>query len=382
MSKKTDDPKNKFSRLQEICQKINKGDWGGENKDALLFFGEGGSNQIEIEKFSTGSISLDWALGGGWPIGRIAEVYGPESVGKSTLVLHAISEFQKKFPNEYVALIDSEFSFDIFYAKSLGVDVDSIIINQPESGEQALNILEQLIDEGVKMIVVDSVAALTTQAELTSNIGDPQVAAQARLMSNALKKLVSKVSKAKAFVLFTNQMRDKIGVMGWGEKTTQPGGRALKFYASCRVALSAIGKDKEGDEIVSTRIKATVKKNKVAPPFREAIFVITFGKGIDRIAAAFEEAIALKIIKRSGAYYDVFGTRCQGKSEALEILKNNTDYIEQIEQKVRDKVSGKVKIEEIKEEVKEETEEKKVRRVPVSSLVLDDDNESIVESGE
>lgn len=362
--------KENVSRLKEICDKINNGNFGGDNKDALLFFGEGGSKLPQSERFPTGSVSLDWALGGGWPLGRVCEVFGSESSGKSTLTLHAMAEFQKAFPQDYVAIIDSEFSFDPIYAREIGVNVENILINQPESGEQALNVLEQLVDEGVKMIVVDSVAALTTQAELTSNIGDPQVAVQARLMSGALKKIVRKVSIAKAFVLFTNQVRDKIGV-SWGEKTTQPGGRALKFYTSCRISLSAIGKDKEGDSIVSTRIKAVVKKNKTAAPFREAVFTITFGKGIDKIAAIFEEALNKKIIKRSGAYYNLEEQRFQGKTTLMDYLRENEEEVKNLEKQLL----GNIEENETENEPEIEPEE--------NGLVIDeDDTDEEVESGE
>lgn len=392
--KKTDVSKTKLTRLSAICEKINKSDWGGDNNDALLFFGEGGSKIPQSERFQTGAVSLDSALGGGWPIGRVCEVYGPESSGKSTLVLHAIAEFQKAFPDDYVALIDSEFSFDMEYARSLGVNVESIIINQPESGEQALNVLEMLVDEGVKMIVVDSVAALTTQAELTSNIGDATVAAQARLMSSGLKKIVNKVSRNKSFVLFTNQVRDKIGVT-WGEKTTQPGGRALRFYSSCRVALAAIGKDKEGDEVVSSRIKAVVKKNKTAPPFREAIFTITFGKGIDPVAAVFDECLSAKIIKRKGAYYDIKENRCQGKAGALDFLRENPDILKELEDQIKDRLMGNKEDKEDKEETEKETS-KKIKKPKeentddsdddsderIALSLDDDDDEGSVESGE
>ena len=254
-------------RLSEICSAINNGMFGGEGHDAVTYLGE---EEIQtIERFSSGSIDLDEALGGGWPKGRFIEIFGPESGGKTTLVLHAIAEHQKKYPDEIVALVDSEYSFDADYAAKLGVNVRRLIVTQPTSGQQALNIMRQLIQKGVKCLVVDSVAALTTREELEGDLGDVQVADQARMMSRALRTLTTEAGTRKATILFTNQVRDKIGI-AYGEKTTTPAGRALKHYASIRVHVCRIGHVKEKidgeDVIVSARTKAEVKKNKTAPP--------------------------------------------------------------------------------------------------------------------
>jgi len=322
----------RLKKVGQICTAINNGKFGGPNKDACLFFG--GAEVKSVERFPSGAKTLDWALGGGWPLGRICEVYGPEGGGKSTLCLHAIAEFQRAYPDVNVAIIDSEFSFDVDYAKALGVDVDILIIHQPESGEQALNVLEQLVYQGVRLIVVDSVAALVPQAELDGEIGDAHVATQARLMSQALKKLVGVVGRSEACILFTNQVREKIGVT-WGKRTTEPGGRALKFYASCRVDVVAIGKEVEGEEVVSNRIKATVTKNKVAPPFREAHFVITFGHGIDQIAALLSEAIDRKVIKKKGAWFSMGNEQLgQGRANVLNRLREDAGFRQKLEEKL------------------------------------------------
>jgi recombination protein RecA len=349
--------KERMNKLAGICKTLNTGKFGGENKDAVTFFGGGETKKVEV--FKTGAKSLDIALGGGWPRGRVCEIYGPESGGKSTLCLHAIAEFQKKFPDEDVAIIDSEHSFDVEYAKNLNVDVEFLIIHQPESGEQALNIAEQLIGQGVKMIVVDSVAALTTTAELEGDIGDAKVATTARLMSTGLKRLVAVVNRANAFMLFTNQIRDNIGVM-YGAKTITPGGKALKFYSSCRVEVRKIGVEKEGENIVATKVQANVVKNKVAPPFKKANFIITFGIGVDQIAAILDMAIEKKIVKKSGAWMKLDGeTIAQGRASLLDKLRENEDGL-------RDKIEKILQdIEDSENKEKEEKAEKKTKKSPV-----------------
>lgn len=256
-------------RLSRICSTINSGSYGGDNKDAITWVGS--SESIPMRRFSSGCKDLDEALGGGWPKGRFIELFGPESGGKTTLALHAIAEHQKTFPEEEIGLIDSEFSFDAEYAKVIGVDTTYLLVHQPESGKQALNILEQMIQAGVGLVVVDSVAALTTQEDLAGDIGDVSVGAQARLMSGGLRRLTSEADKRDVTVFWTNQLREKIGIT-WGDKTTTPAGRALKHYASVRVSIKRIGNIKEGDVIVSAKTKVDVKKNKTAPPFKNAEF--------------------------------------------------------------------------------------------------------------
>jgi len=325
----------RLKRIKAICDGINKGPHGGDNHDALVFLGQ--SEAKALERFSTGARKLDSALGGGWPRGRICEVYGPESGGKSTICLHAIAEFQKKYPDEDVAIIDSEFSFDVAYASDIGVDVELLIVHQPETGEQALNILEQLIMSDVGMVVVDSVAALTPKAELEGDIGDSHVANTARLMSQGLRKIIRAASMKNSFVLFTNQVRAKIGVM-FGKKTTEPGGNALKFYASCRVEIVRIGSDKEGDDKVANRVKAVVTKNKTAAPFREAHFAITFGLGIDSVVDILDAALESNVVQKSGSWFNHGKTRLgQGRAKTLELLRENPEMIAQIEAEVVEK---------------------------------------------
>jgi len=365
----------RIKKLKGICDSINGGDFGGDNKDAVLFFGD---EDIEsgIEWLPTGAKTLDWALGGGWPMGRVCAVYGPESGGKSTLCLHAIAEFQKKYTEDEVAIVDTEFSFDVDYAKNLGVDVELLMIHQPESGNQAMNVIDELIDKGTRLIIVDSVAAMTTEAELEGDYGAAHVATQARLMSQSLKRLVGKVNRSKSLILFTNQVREKIGVK-WGKKTTEPGGRALKFYSSCRVEIVAIGKDKEGEEVVSNRIKATVTKNKVAPPFRVAQFVITFGHGIDQIAAILDDAINKKIVVKKGAWFSLgkggkpLG---QGRGKVLDLMRADENILKEIVEKAAATEAPKEKT----EETDSEQPEKKARKLPTVPF----DDESNDDEGE
>jgi recombination protein RecA len=322
----------KESRLKEICIAINKGTFGGEGHDAVTYLG---SREMQIlERFSSGCSALDEALGGGWPKGRFIEIFGPESGGKTTLVLHAIAEYQKAYPENIVALVDSEYSFDEEYAAKLGVDTKHLIVHQPSSGQQAMNIIKQLIQAGVQCIIVDSVAALTTKEELEGDIGDVQVADQARMMSRGLRTLTTEAGSRKATVFWTNQVREKIGV-AYGDKTTTPAGRALKHYASIRVQVSRIGmvKEKIDDEdvVVSARTKADVKKNKTAPPFKKAEFYISFGHGIDQIAGILDEALAMKVVVKRGAWF-AFGDEqlAQGRNDTLQCMRDNHDLAKRI----------------------------------------------------
>jgi recombination protein RecA len=352
MKQSSDDAR--AERLTKLCAIINKSSFGGDNKDAVTWLGS--RDTISIERFSSGCPGLDEALGGGWPKGRFIEVFGPESGGKTTLVLHAVAEHQAKYPDEDCALIDTEFSFDEDYAKKLGVDTKYLVVHQPEAGEQALNILKLLIQNGVKCIIVDSVAALTTRNELEGDIGDTHVGEQARLMSQALRQLTAEAGKRGATVFWTNQMREKIGVM-YGDKTTTPAGRALKHYASIRLHIRAIGKVKEKirgeDVIVSSRNKIDVKKNKVAPPFRTAEFCISFGHGIDIVADVLDTAIAMKIVVKRGAWFSWNGEQLGcGRAVSLELLRSNPDMTRKITEMIAEaKAAG------VKPEVAEDVEQ-------------------------
>ena len=343
----------RLERLSKICGLINKTAFGGENHDAVMFLGSGES--VEMERFPSGDPGLDSALGGGYPKGRFVELFGPESGGKSTLVLHAIAEHQRKYPDEDCALIDTEYTFDEAYAKRIGVNTALLIVNQPSSGEQALNILKLLMQNGVKCLAVDSVAALTTKAELEGDIGDVQVGQQARLMSTALRQLAAEAGKDNATVFWTNQMRDKIGVM-WGDKTTTPAGHALRHYASIRLNVCAIGKVKEKlngeDVVVSSKNKVTVKKNKTAPPFRTAEFCISFGHGIDSIAAILDSAIALKVVSKKGAWFDLGTERLgQGRASILDLMRKDRSLTDRIAEGIKEaKKLG------LKEEIAEDVE--------------------------
>lgn len=322
-AKKLDD---REARIRAICDTINKGTFGGEKHDAVNFLG--GDSIIQMERFPSGCTALDDALGGGWPKGRFVELFGAESGGKTTLVLQAIAEHQKKYPDQDVAFIDSEYAFDETYAKALGVDMRYLIVHQPDSGEQALNILSQLVQNGVMLIAVDSVAALTTKAELEGDIGDVHVGQQARLMSQALRRLVQETGSRGSTVFWTNQMRDKIGVM-YGDKTTTPAGHALKHYASIRVKVDRIGTVREdiggGKKLaVCNKTKADVKKNKTAPPFRVAEFYITYGHGVDKAAAILDSALSYKAVIRKGAWFSCDGDNiASGRLETLEVIRTN-----------------------------------------------------------
>ena len=318
--------------IKKVCEAINKGPFGGENHDAILYLGA--REAQKIRRFPTGHPALDQATGGGYPVGRFIEIYGPESGGKTTTCLHAIAEFQKKFPNEDVALIDVEFSFDPEYAAAIGVDTEVLMVHQPENGEQALNVLRQLVGLGVKLIIVDSVAALAPLAEIEGNIGDDHIARQARMMSQTMRTICSEAGKAETTVLFTNQVRAKIGVM-FGEKTTTPGGNALKFYCSIRLQIVRIGNEKDGEEKVGAKTKITVKKNKTAPPFRVANLIISFGRGFDLVAGILDAAIEKKIIKKKGSWFSYEDDRLgQGRAKCIDTLHSNKDLLDEVNAKL------------------------------------------------
>ena len=314
----------KLKALRAAMDKIEK----NYGKGSIMKLGD---EQIEdIDVIPTGSVSLDVALGvGGYPKGRIIEIYGPESSGKTTLAIHAIAEAQKA--GGIAAFIDAEHAFDRFYAQKLGVDVDNLFISQPDNGEQALEIAEQLIrSSAIDIIVIDSVAALTPKAEIEGDMGDKQMGLQARLMSQALRKMTAAINKTNTTCIFINQLRDKIGVI-YGSPETTTGGNALKFYASVRLDIRSIGKIKDGDEIKGNQVRVKVVKNKVAPPFSKAEFDIIFGEGISRTGEIVDLGADMNIIKKSGSWYSYNDTKlAQGREAAKQCIKDNPELAEEL----------------------------------------------------
>ncbi len=303
-------------------------------KGSIMRLGQKGPIQ-PIDAISTGSISIDYALGvGGVPRGRVIEIFGPESSGKTTLALQVIAEAQKL--GGMAAFVDAEHALDAAYAQKLGVDLDNLLVSQPDNGEQALEIVEVLIrSTGVDVVVVDSVAALVPKAEIEGDMGDAQMGLQARLMSQALRKLTGVVSKSKTSLIFINQLREKIGVM-FGNPETTTGGRALKFYASVRVDIRRIASIKDGDAVVGGRTRVKIVKNKVAPPFREAEFDVMYGEGISRTGDLLDLAVEKRIVEKSGAWFAYGGERLgQGRENAKQFLKDNPDIARTIEDRVR-----------------------------------------------
>ncbi len=315
--------------LETAIAKIEK-DYG---KGTIMRLGDDIS--VNVEALSTGSLSLDLALGiGGVPKGRIIEIYGPEASGKTTLALHIVASAQKNGGD--AAYIDVEHALEPAYARALGVDIDSLLISQPDTGEQALDITESLVRSGaIDVIVVDSVAALIPRAELEGEVGDTVVGMLARLMSQAMRRLAGAISKNNCTVIFINQLRQKIGVM-YGNPETTPGGLALKYYASVRIDVRRIETLKAGGEMIGNRTRAKVVKNKVAPPFREAEFDIMYGEGISKISEIIDLAVKLDIIEKGGAWFTVNGQRLQGKDAVKEYLTANPDICDKIEQDIRD----------------------------------------------
>ena len=292
---------------------------------------------MEVEAIPTGALSLDIALGiGGIPRGRIVEVYGPESSGKTTLALHMIAEAQKM--GGEAAFIDAEHALDPVYAKHLGVDIDNLIVSQPDTGEQALEITEALVRSGaIDVVVVDSVAALVPKAEIDGDMGDSHIGLQARLMSQALRKLAGVINKSKCVVIFINQLREKVGVM-FGNPETTAGGRALKYYASVRLDIRKIENIKQDGEVIGNRARVKVVKNKVAPPFREAEFDIVYGKGISKEGNILDIAVNLDIIEKSGSWFGYNGERIgQGRENVKKYLVDNPEVMEEVEKKIREK---------------------------------------------
>lgn len=330
MAEKKEINPDKLKVLNAVMDKIEK-DFG---KGSIMRMNS--ANVENVAVIPTGSITLDIALGvGGYPKGRIVEIYGPESSGKTTLALHAIAEAQKA--GGIAAFIDAEHAFDSFYAQKLGVDVDNLLISQPDNGEQALEIADNLIrSSAIDIVVIDSVAALTPKAEIEGEMGDSKMGLQARLMSQALRKLTSSISKTGTVCIFINQLRDKIGVV-YGNPETTTGGNALKFYASVRIDIRKAASIKDGDNQLGSRAKVKVVKNKVAPPFRKAEFDIMFGEGISRIGEIIDLGVEYGIIKKSGSWFSYGDTKLgQGRDAVKELLSDNVELAEEIESKVRE----------------------------------------------
>ena len=324
----------KLKALQAAMANIEK----NFGKGSIMKMGDESIESVEV--IPTGSIGLNAALGvGGYPKGRIVEIYGPESSGKTTLAIHAIAEAQKA--GGIAAIIDAEHAFDRFYAAKLGVDIDNLLISQPDNGEQALEIADQLIrSSAIDIIVIDSVAALTPKAEIEGDMGDNKVGLQARLMSQALRKLTSTINKTNTTCIFINQLREKIGVM-FGNPETTTGGNALKFYASVRLDIRPSSSIKDGETILGKQTKVKVVKNKVAPPFRKAEFDIMYGKGISRIGDILDIGANLNIITKGGSWYSYNDTKIgQGRDNAKTYLLENPNVANEIEMKIRAKVAG------------------------------------------
>jgi recombination protein RecA len=325
----------KLKALQLTLDKLDK----TYGKGTVMKMGDKAVEEVEV--ISSGSLGLDIALGvNGYPKGRVIEIFGPESSGKTTLTLHAIAECQKA--GGIAAFIDAEHAFDRFYAQKLGVDIDNLIISQPDNGEQALEITENLIRSGaVDIVVIDSVAALTPKSEIEGEMGDSKMGLHARLMSQALRKLTSSISKTHCTVFFINQLREKIGVM-FGNPETTTGGNALKFYASIRLDIRRSTQIKDGETVLGNRTKVKVVKNKVAPPFTFAEFDIMYGEGISKTGEVLDLAVEFEIVKKAGSWYSYQDTKLgQGRDAVKQLLKDNVEMMEEIEQKIFDKLKEK-----------------------------------------
>ena len=340
----------KLKALQAAMDKIEK----NFGKGSIMKLGDDSIQEIEV--IPTGSIGLNVALGvGGYPRGRVIEIYGPESSGKTTLAIHAIAEAQKA--GGIAAIIDAEHAFDRFYAQKLGVDVNNLLIAQPDNGEQALEIAEQLIaSAAVDIVVIDSVAALTPKAEIEGDMGENKVGLQARLMSQALRKLTATISKTKTCCIFINQLREKIGIM-FGNPETTTGGNALKFYASVRMDIRKSTPVKDGDEVLGHLTKVKIVKNKVAPPFRRAEFDIMFGEGISKIGEIIGLGVDYGIIKKSGSWFSYEGTKlAQGRDATKQLIADNPELAEELEAKIMEALKNKAQESPVKKEKASEEE--------------------------
>lgn len=325
----------KLKILQSTLDKIEK----NYGKGSVMKLGDRVAEKVDV--IPTGSINLDMALGvGGFPRGRIIEIFGPESSGKTTLAIHAIAECQKQ--GGIAAFIDAEHAFDSFYAKKLGVDIANLLVSQPDNGEQALEIADNLIRSGaIDIIVVDSVAALTPKAEIDGEMGDSKVGLQARLMSQAMRKLTSTISKTNCCCIFINQLREKIGVL-FGNPETTTGGNALKFYASVRIDIRRIQAIKDGDQNVGNRVKVKVVKNKVAPPFRTCEFDLMFGEGISKLGEIIDLGVECEVIKKSGSWFSYGDTKlAQGRESLKQVLRDNPELSDELEEKIRTALAEK-----------------------------------------
>ncbi|MEN9331012.1 MAG: recombinase RecA [Bacteroidota bacterium] len=334
MANEASEAKEKLKVLQLAIDKIEK----AYGKGTIMRMGD---DAVEaIEAIPTGSIALDAALGiGGYPKGRVIEIYGPESSGKTTLAIHAIANVQKA--GGIAAFIDAEHAFDRFYAQKLGVDIENLLISQPDNGEQALEIAENLIRSGaIDIIVIDSVAALTPKSEIEGEMGESKMGLQARLMSQALRKLTGTISRTGCCCIFINQLREKIGVM-FGNPETTTGGNALKFYASVRLDIRRIGQIKDGDQVSGNRTKVKIVKNKVAPPFRLAEFDIMYGEGISKMGEVVDMGVEMNIIKKAGSWFSYGDTKLgQGRDAVKQLLHDNPELCDEIENKIREALAA------------------------------------------
>ena len=332
---KSNEPVDKLKALQAAMAQIEK----NFGKGSIMKLGDESVQEVEV--IPTGSVGLNAALGvGGYPRGRVIEIYGPESSGKTTLAIHAIAEAQKN--GGIAAIIDAEHAFDRFYAKNLGVDIDNLLIAQPDNGEQALESADQLIrSSAVDLVIVDSVAALTPKAEIEGDMGENKVGLQARLMSQALRKLTATIAKTNTTCIFINQLREKIGVM-FGNPETTTGGNALKFYASIRIDIRKGTQIKDGDEVIGNQTKVKVVKNKVAPPFRKAEFDIMFGEGISRTGEIVDLGVDFGIVKKSGSWFSYGETKlAQGRDATKQLLADNPELAEELEAKIFEAMKNK-----------------------------------------
>lgn len=337
MSKEKENPVNaeKLKALQMTIERLEK----TYGKGTIMKLGDNAVDELEV--ISTGSIGVDLAIGvGGFPRGRIIEIYGPESSGKTTLAIHAIAEAQKK--GGIAAFIDAEHAFDLNYAQKLGVDIENLLVSQPDNGEQALEIAENLIRSGaIDIIVVDSVAALTPKSEIEGEMGDSKMGLHARLMSQALRKLTGTISKTRCVCIFINQLREKIGVM-FGNPETTTGGNALKFYASIRIDIRRIAQLKDGDSVTGNRVKVKVVKNKVAPPFQQAELDIIYGQGFSKAGEIIDMGVELNIVKKSGSWFSYEETKLgQGRDAVKSLLLDNPDLMQELEAKIVEKLTVK-----------------------------------------